>query len=144
VTAKAYLGYTGGEWKSNAVQAMAVGANKLVFQTTVRTARGITWANNSDITVLTAGLYAMAAYTKVTFVSNNSWGISFGPSSGYVSGDGMYLPENFGNNTTDVTNSLASIWLDAGATVSAYVYNNNSAQNNSIVRPSLFRFYKVG
>jgi hypothetical protein len=144
VTARAHLGYTGGEWKSSALQALAVGANKLVFQTTVRTARGITWASNSDATVLTAGLYGMASSLKVNFGSGNSFGLSFGPSSGYIAGDGMYLPEDFSNSTTDIAAALPCIWLDAGATVSAYVYNNNGAQNSNFARPATFKLYKVG
>jgi hypothetical protein len=144
VTARAHLGYTGGEWKSSALQALAVGANKLVFQTVVRAARGITFTSNSDVGILTAGLYAMAASCKVSFVASNSFGISFGPSSGYIAGDGMYLPEDFGTSTTDVTNGLPAIWLDAGATVSAYIYNNNGAQNTNFARPATFKLYKVG
>jgi hypothetical protein len=144
MTARGSLSYTGGEWKSSALQAMTVGANKLIFQTTVRTARGITWTSNTDVGILTSGLYAMAASLKVTFVSGNSWGIAFGPSSGYIGGDGMYLPEDFGTSTTDVANDLPAIWLDAGATVSAYVYNNNAAQNSNFARPATFKLYKVG
>lgn len=144
MTARAFLGYTGGEWKSSALQALAVGANKIVFQTNVKPARGITFASNSDVGILTSGLYSMAASMKVTFAASNSFGISFGPSSGYIAGDGMYLPEDFSNNTTDVANDLSAIWLDAGATVSAYVYNNNGAQNSNFARPAYFKIYKVG
>jgi hypothetical protein len=144
VTAKSGLSYTGGEWKSSALQALAVGANKIAFQTNVRPARGITFTSNTDVGILTGGLYCMAASMKVTFAASNSFGISFGPSSGYIAGDGMYLPEDFSNNTTDVANELPGIWLDAGATVSAYVYNNNGAQNSNFARPALFKIYKVG
>jgi hypothetical protein len=144
MTARTNLGYTGGEFKSSALQAMAVGANKLVLQTVAKAARNITWANNSDVTILQAGIYAMSASIKVTFAANNSWGIAFGPSSGYITGDGMYLPENFGTSTTDVANACAGVWLNVGDTVSAYVYNNNAAQNSNFARPALFKIYKVG
>lgn len=147
MTARQGLSFTGGEFKGLAVapgQAIAVGANKLSFPTVVRTPRGFTWASNSDATILASGLYGMFAYVKVPFSTGNSFGISFGPSSGYISGDGMYCPEDFGYNTTDITNGIAQIWLDAGATVSAYLYNNSGAVNLGVNRPSLFKLWKVG
>lgn len=147
MTARQRLSYTGGEFKGLAVapgQAIGVGANKLTFPTTVRTPRGIGWTSNSDVAIQASGLYAMAAYIKVPFAANNSFGIAFGPSSGYISGDGMYLPEDFGYNTTDVVNGVPAVWLDSGATVSAYCYNNSGAVNLNTARPSLFKIWKVG
>lgn len=147
MTAKQRLSYTGGEFKGLAAapgQAIAVGANKLTFPTVVRTPRGIGWASNSDVTIQASGTYSMWAYVKVPFSAANSFGIAFGPSSGYISGDGMYCPEDFGYNTTDVTNGIPDIWLDAGQTVSAYLYNNSGAVNLNTARPSLFKIWKRG
>jgi hypothetical protein len=147
VTARSGLSYTGGEFKgvtSAPGQALAVGANKMVFPNVIRTPRGIGWTSNSDVAIQSSGLYAMVASCKVPFSSGNSFGIAFGPSSGYIAGDGMYSPEDFGYNTTDLVNGIPSIWLDAGATVSAYCYNNSGAVNMNTARPALFRIWKVG
>ncbi|MFI6302181.1 hypothetical protein ACIBCH_09940 [Amycolatopsis thailandensis] len=134
----------GGEYKSSAAQSMATGATKLNFGATVKTAAGITWNGSNQFTVLSSGIYSIFAYVKVPVGAGNSFGVSVGPGSGYISGDGMYFPENFGSSTTDV-NCAGTIWLDAGATISAYVYNNNAAVNtNHAGRPALFRVWKTG
>lgn len=132
----------GGQYKASGSQSLAVGATKLNFATASKAANGITWNGSNAFTATEAGPYAGFASCKVPFVAANSYGMSLGPSSGYVAGDGMYVPENFSYNTTDVSVS-GVFWLDVGDTVSAYIYNNGSATSSNFSRPALFKLWKV-
>lgn len=134
----------GGEYKAAALQALgATGATRLTFGTAVKAANGITYNGTNTFTTLEAGVYSGMGSCKVPFAAANSFGMSLGPSAAYIGGDGMYVPENFSYNTTDVAVS-GTFWLDVGATVSVWIYNNGGAVNSNFSgRPALFRLWKV-
>lgn len=134
----------GGEYRASALQSLTgLTSTKLTFGTTVKAANGITWNGTNTFTVLTAGVYSLLVTLKVPFLASNSWGVSLGPTS-YQSGTGMYVPEDFGFSATDFASSGCR-WLDVGANICAYVYNNQATANSDFAaRPAEFSVWKVG
>ncbi len=133
----------GGEYRASGAQTMTGGGlTKINFGATITTAVGITWNGTNQFTTLVAGQYAISAMNYMPFAAGFSSNVLIGSSS-------ASLVSNYINGifTSQGITSMASstVNLAAGATISAYVYNNGASTASAFgSQPSEFRVWKVG
>ncbi|WP_326565070.1 hypothetical protein VSH64_24830 [Amycolatopsis rhabdoformis] len=136
----------GGEYQGNAQATMAAsGATKMNFGATVQAASGITWNGSNQFTVVTAGVYALYAGVNTGFSATGSYGVGIHGASGIPGSTTPWLSApTFAQGQTDAF-TASEVYLAAGATLSAYFYNNEAATrliNTASSKPAVFRVWR--